>query len=213
MPFWITSDETLMTRVQAHADESAFVELVHRWQARLEQASYRILNDRHRSEDLVQEAFTRLFLKRAQYRKQAKFSSYLWRITLNLCQDELRRRVSRERLIDPLAPIETENALQEIQDGPDSEAESNEEAAAVRSALGQLPDPVRIIVVMRHYHDMKFREIAEALDLPESTVKTRMTQGLTLLAKHLNPLFKCQARSDKRLTDLNSTFSYETSFK
>ncbi len=213
MPFWITSDETLMTRVQTHADESAFGELVQRWQTRLEQASYRILNDRHRSEDLVQEAFTRLFLKRAQYRKQAKFASYLWKITLNLCQDELRRRVSRNKLIDPLASLDTEQPLQSLEEGPDSEAETNEEAGVVKQAVAQLPDPVRMIVVMRHYHDMKFREIAEVLEIPEGTVKTRMTQGLALLEKQLNPLFKNQVSPDKGPPNTNSTAAYEASFK
>ena len=188
MTFWIKSDETLMNRVQTRADEAAFAELVHRWQPRLESLAYRMLHDRHRSQDLVQETFSRLFAKRHQYRSQAAFSSYIWRIIVNGCQDELRKRRSQSQWFaeetaeeSPLAPLHQECT-------PAVETEKNEEAAVVRRALATLPDPIRIIVVMRHYEDLKFREIAEVLGIPEGTVKTRMAQGLNLLAKQLNPI-------------------------
>lgn len=198
MAFWITSDEKLMSRVQSRGDEGAFAELVRRWQARLEQASFRILNDRHRSEDLVQEAFTRLFLKRDQFRSGARFGSYLWRITINLCHDELRRQQSARRHLIETDDPDGMNSVLDFTSNPGTETEKEEEAAAVREALTTLPAQVRIIVVMRHFEDLKFREIAQALNLPEGTVKTRMIQGLSLLAKQLRPInggsttFDCQ---------------------
>lgn len=208
MAFWITSDEKLMSRVQSRGDEAAFAELVRRWQGRLEQASFRILNDRHRSEDLVQEAFTRLFLKRDQFRSDARFGSYLWRITINLCQDELRRQQSARRYFLETDAPEAMNSVLDFKGNPGKETEKQEEAAAVRKALTTLPDQVRIIVVMRHFEDLKFREIVEALHLPEGTVKTRMIQGLSLLAKKLRTLNDPDSASDcsiSRKTHLSST--------
>ncbi len=188
MAFWITSDEKLMSRVQTMGDEAAFSELVHRWQARLEGLAYRVLHDSHRSQDLVQEAFSRLYTKRHQYKAKAAFSSYIWRITANLCQDELRRRRSRLRCFTESIADETQDSISTADPAPDSETERNEEAAVVRQALCSLPDQIRIIVVMRHYEDLKFREISEALGIPEGTVKTRMGQGLSMLAQKLNPI-------------------------
>ena len=62
-----------------------------------------------------------------------------------------------------------------------------ETVASVRQALDALPDAIRVVVVLRHYEDLKFREIAAVLDIPEGTAKTRMAQGLNLLAKALQP--------------------------
>jgi RNA polymerase sigma-70 factor (ECF subfamily) len=208
MAFWITSDEKLMSRVQTRGDEAAFAELVRRWQGRLEQASFRILNDRHRSEDLVQEAFTRLFLKRDQFRPDARFGSYLWRITINLCQDELRRQQSAKQHVIESDDPEAMNSVLDMKGNPGRETERLEEAAAVRKALTTLPDQVRIIVVMRHFEDLKFREIAAALNLPEGTVKTRMVQGLSLLAKQLRPINDADSVSKSNIstkTHLSST--------
>ena len=197
-----------MSRVQTRGDEAAFAELVRRWQGRLEQASFRILNDRHRSEDLVQEAFTRLFLKRDQFRPDARFGSYLWRITINLCQDELRRQQSAKRHVIESDDPEAMNSVLDMKGNPGRETERLEEAAAVRKALTTLPDQVRIIVVMRHFEDLKFREIAAALNLPEGTVKTRMVQGLSLLAKQLRPINDADSVSKSNIstkTHLSST--------
>lgn len=214
MAFWITSDETLMSRVQSRGDERAFAELVQRWQPRLEQASYRILNDRHRSEDLVQEAFTRLFVKRDQFQSGFRFGSYLWRITINLCHDELRRRQSTKKYLIETDDPEAMSSILDLGSSPASETERHEEATAVRDALATLPDQVKIIVVMRHYEDLKFREIAEALKLPEGTVKTRMIQGLALLEKQLRPITASNRISRSNPSKKGTApLSYETSLE
>ena len=107
---------------------------------------------------------------------------------------------------------EPEQAAEIVSDrvGPDTEAEKNEAAAAVRHAVEQLPDNIRIVVVMRHYQDLKFREIAEILEIPEGTIKTRMMQGLSLLAKQLTPAGSSTAQA-KQLKPIPTPLSYETS--
>jgi hypothetical protein len=100
------------------------------------------------------------------------------------------------------------NSVLDTKGNPGKETEKHEEAAAVRKALTTLPDQVRIIVVMRHFEDLKFREIAEALHLPEGTVKTRIIQGLSLLAKQLRTINDPDSASDcsiSRKTHLSST--------
>jgi RNA polymerase sigma-70 factor, ECF subfamily len=187
MALWTTKDETLMQRVQQRDDQAAFADLVHRWQAILERAAHRMLNDRHKSEDIVQETFSRLYLKRSQYRANAKFSSYLWRILVNLCQDEFRRRQSASRFLESVGNFSDLEQTPGDEDCPQTKVERLETVASVRQALDALPDAIRVVVVLRHYEDLKFREIAAVLDIPEGTAKTRMAQGLNLLAKALQP--------------------------
>ncbi len=182
------SDEQLMWRVQTEDDPHAFAELVRRWEGPIQRLCARITGDLHRAEDLAQEAFARLFARRKAYRGASKFSSYLWRIALNLCYDELRRvNHRREAILDEQLPGEGSFAetVASPTPGPDEEVATDESGAVVRRAVMALPDQYRSIIVLRHYENLKFREIADVLELPEGTVKTRMTEALNLLARLL----------------------------
>ena len=86
-----TTDEQAMLRVQAHDDHGAFAQLVSRWEEPIRRLCTRMVGDAHKGEDLKQEAFARLFAKRKLYQPTARFSTFLWRIALNACYDELRR--------------------------------------------------------------------------------------------------------------------------
>jgi len=192
------SDEQAMWRVREHNDQGAFALLVERWQAPLRRLAVRMLEDESRAEDLSQEAFTRVFLHRREYRPEFRFSTWIWRISLNLCHDEIRRRKRR-----PESPLESVTGTNEglSRDGASSticlaaeSASPAEHAAAVdttrqvRQALQQLPEIYRSVVVLRHYEGLKFSEIALGLDLPEGTVKSRMVESLAQLGRLLAPL-------------------------
>ncbi len=90
------SDEQAMWRVQTQDDERAFAQLVRRWEGPIQRLGARMTGDVHRGEDLAQETFARVFAKRKDYQPSGKFSTWLWRIALNFCYDELRRRQRRE---------------------------------------------------------------------------------------------------------------------
>src|SRR5688572_29212 len=91
-----TSDEQAMWRVKMDDDPQAFARLVDRWEKPIQRLCVRMLGDAHRAEDLTQEAFVRVFARRKDYEPAGKFSTFLWRIALNLCYDEL-RRIKRRR--------------------------------------------------------------------------------------------------------------------
>src|SRR5258705_8991570 len=86
-----TTDEQAMLRVQAEDDHGAFAQLVERWEEPIRRLCVRMVGDPHKGEDLKQEAFARVFAKRKDYRPTGRFSTFLWRIALNACYDELRR--------------------------------------------------------------------------------------------------------------------------
>ena len=188
LPFQ-ASDEQVMWRVQHESDSGAFAELVRRWQSPVQRLCARMTGDVHRAEDLSQETFSRVFSHRHDFASTGRFSTWLWRIALNLCHDELRRRQRRgevalspddgeaTRAVDS-GPSEARSSAK----GPDEVLESMERAELVRSAVMGLPEHYRTVVILRHYEGLRFAEIAEVLGIPEGTAKSRMAEGLTLLA-------------------------------
>lgn len=186
------SDEQLMWRVQTGNDHGAFAQLVRRWEGPIQRLCTRLTGDPHRAQDLAQEIFTRLFAHRQAFQQGAKFSTYLWRIALNHTYSDLRRaRHWRETRLAPLDPgaDETSDDLDHFADAaptPDTAVSRQETGEAVRRALAELPEHYRSVLVLRHYQDLKFREIAEVLDLPEGTVKTRTTEALNEMARLLH---------------------------
>jgi RNA polymerase sigma-70 factor (ECF subfamily) len=184
------SDEQAMWRVQTEDDERAFAQLVRRWEEPIRRLCARMLGDAHRGEDLAQDAFARVFARRKDYQPSGKFSTWLWRIALNLCYDELRRlkRRGEESLDSADAPVldEAQSWITPIP-APDEALVAQEQGELVREAMLRLPEVYRSVLILRHYEDLKFREIAEVLDLPEGTVKSRMAEALTQMSRWLKP--------------------------
>jgi len=188
--FGIT-DEQAMWRVQTQADERAFAALVRRWERAIQRLCTRITGDVHCGEDLAQETFARVFARRKEYQPNGKFSTWLWRIALNLSYDELRRRRRRHEwsLEDPRENIAVLERSVGAESAPDKSLLRQERGELVQRALAQLPETHRTVLVLRHYDNLKFREIAEVLDLPEGTVKSRMADALTQMGRLLKPAF------------------------
>ena len=179
------TDEQAMWRVQMSADGEAFALLVQRWQRPIQSLCTRMLGDLHRGEDLTQEAFARVFSRRKAYAATGKFSTFLWRVALNLCYDDLRRRDRRREtaMIDEAGEAIEPAAIDAF--SPDLALSQRETAERVRSALLRMSETYRSVLVLRHYEGLKFREIAEVLEIPEGTVKSRMAEGLAQMARLL----------------------------
>jgi RNA polymerase sigma-70 factor (ECF subfamily) len=183
--FFGMTDEQAMWRVQMLDDPAAFAELVKRWQGPIQQLCARMTGDLHQGEDLAQDAFVRVFAKRKDFQQSSRFSTWLWRIALNLCYDSLRRTARRGEI-----PLENETdaeppALRVYEPGPDDQLASKEQAEMVRTALLGLPEHYRAVLVLRHYENLKFHEIADVLGIPVGTVKSRMAEALTQLSRKL----------------------------
>jgi RNA polymerase sigma-70 factor (ECF subfamily) len=183
------TDEQAMWRVKMDDDPQAFARLVERWQGPIQRLCIKMLGDAHRAEDLTQEAFARVFARRKAYEPAGRFSTFLWRIALNLCYDELRKIKRRgESSLEGGADERGETDFMADTAGPDLQVVADERAEHVRRALLQIPEPYRVVVVLRHYEGLKFREIGEVLDIPEGTVKSRMVEALNQLSRLLKPL-------------------------
>ncbi len=185
----VLSDEEAMLRVQREGDDRAFALLVRRWEERIQRLCIRMAGDVHRGEDLAQEAFTRLYARRHSYRGEGKLSSYLWRIALNVCYDEQRRlRNQRETSAGSIEEdFADKTEIGAFSETPDAAVGKKEQAELVRMALLRLPEMHRVVLILRHYEGLKFREIAEVIGIAEGTVKSRMIEALNRLGRLLKP--------------------------
>ena len=194
------TDEEAMWRVKTLDDHRAFAQLVERWEGPICQLCIRMTGDVHRGEDLKQETFSRLFTKRKDYQAQGRFSTYLWRIALNLCYDDL-RKTNRRKAVLPEAEDQSEDNLVNVPSDlppPSSRVANLEECELVRRAVLTLPEIYRSVLVLRHYEDMKLSKIAEVLEIPEGTVNSRMAEALARLSRILEPQLRATDSQDPR---------------
>ena len=181
----MTSDEDLVAR-SIDGDTDSFNQLVRRWERPIYALAYRTLGRDEDARDVTQETFLRAFRSIGGFRGQAKFSSWIYRIALNLCRDWIRRE---RRAPVSQAPEGVDLAELVSEQGP---AESIEDLVArhdmsrtVARAMRQLPEEQRTAIILKEYHGMTFQEIADLQGCPLSTVKTRLYQGLSVLRRHL----------------------------
>jgi RNA polymerase sigma-70 factor (ECF subfamily) len=189
------SDEELVARSRG-GDLDSFNQLVLRWERPIYALAYRVIGREEEARDVAQETFLRAFRALGGFKGQAKFSSWLYRITLNLCRDWIRR----ERR-SAIAPVPEGIDLIELA-GEATPSETIEElvsrkqlSEAVAKAMAMLPDEQRTAIILKEYHGLTFQEIADLLDCPLSTVKTRLYQGLTVLRRHLQQADQRKARA------------------
>ncbi len=158
-----------------------------RWERPIYALAYRVIGREEDARDVCQETFLRAFRAIRGFKGQAKFSSWLYRIALNLCRDWMRRE-RRAPLVQPpegLDPMDLA-AEQPANDEPIDETVARREmTSAVANAMAALTDDQRAAIILKEYHGLTFQEIADLLGCPLSTVKTRLYQGLTVLRREL----------------------------
>jgi len=177
------SDEELVEACQA-GEASAFDVLVARWEDRIRGAAYRFLGSEEEAKDVAQEAFLKAYRALGGFKREARFSSWLYQIATNLCRDRLRRRRSRGTVsLEEME--ETGGAIVETRPGAHDRLLQEDLARAVRRAIHALGEEQREVVILKEYEGLTFLEIAQALDVPVSTVKTRLYRGLGQLRLRL----------------------------
>ena len=180
-----SSDEELVALSQG-GDLDSFNQLVLRWERPIYALAYRVIGREEDARDVAQETFLRAFRALKGFKGQAKFSSWLYRITLNLCRDWIRRE---KRTPIALAPEGVDLVELAGEETPSESVEDlvgrRELGRAVSKAMALLPEEQRTAIILKEYHGLTFQEIAELLDCPLSTVKTRLYQGLSVVRRQL----------------------------
>ena len=183
-------DAALMEALQG-GDESAFETLVDRHRERVFRLACRYLGDPTAAEDLAQETFLRVYRARHSWRPEAKFSTWLYRVTANACLNELRARKAR-RAVEATAPAGPGGEA--VMESPDPSAEDpgaavlrGELARVVGDAVQGLPEDQRMAVLLSKYEGLSYRELAEAMDRSVPAVKSLLVRARENLRKVLAP--------------------------
>jgi RNA polymerase sigma-70 factor (ECF subfamily) len=183
-------EQSLLRRLRDR-DERAFVELVNDHRDRVFNITYRMLGNRAEAEDVAQEVFITVFKQIENFRGDSKFSTWLYRVTVNHCKNRIKylaRRHDRDR--DELdetsqaqngavngAPVRSKN--------PDKALESLQMEKLLQEAIASLDDEQRAVVILRDVEDLSIEEICEITGLPDGTVKSRLHRARLVLRKKM----------------------------
>ncbi|WP_026209526.1 RNA polymerase sigma factor [Cytophaga aurantiaca] len=178
-------DSTLVSQY-IHGNEEAFAELIKRHKSKVYSTIYLIVKDRYIAEDLLQDVFIKVIhkMKNGQYNEEGKFLPWVARIAHNLAIDYF-RRTKRYPTIVMDEGMNIFNTLSFSEDSSESIQIKNENESLIRSLIQKLPESQREVVLMRHFSDMSFQEIADATGVSINTALGRMRYALINLRKEL----------------------------
>lgn len=181
------SDAEIVAAV-LQGDQNRYGELVQRYQGRLVNYLLRLLRNLAEAHDLAQEVFLKTYLALDRYDPKYKFSTWLFRVAQNAAIDQLRKRrlavVSMDR---PGKPSEDERTWEfpSPDKSPYGHLRNSERGAAIQHAIDSLPWEYRELIVMRHYGELSYDEIATLKEMPLGTVKNKLFRGRQMLKEKL----------------------------
>lgn len=182
----MVADEVLVGECR-RGDQAAFATLVERYQGKIYNLAYRLLGNADDASEMTQEVFCRAYVKLGEFRGEASFSTWLYRIAHNICYDELRRRGRR-----PLVSLEAETEgrtrleLAAPNPGPAELYTRKEVAERLQELIATLPPDQRAALVLRDIQGLSYEEMAQVLQCSLGTVKSRLNRARRALRDKLN---------------------------
>ena len=177
----MASDEELMQTV-GRGDLDAFGEIVRRHQTSAWRAAYRLLGDAAEAEDAAQDAFLKILDAAPRYRPTASFRTYLYRVVTRVCLDRLKKK--RPIYVDRPPPCASDDP------SPPDVLAHREDETAIRRALDALPPRQRAVLILRHFEDLSYQEIADAMDTSVKAVERLLARARDALRPRLKEFWK-----------------------
>src|SRR2546423_1427294 len=196
------ADTALMLRVK-QGDSAAFAELVDKYKQPVMNVVYRMLRDATEAEDVAQTVFVQVYKSADRYKIAAKFSTWLFTITRNLCLNEIRRR-SRHPAdsMDAPHPEYEDQPLAQFEDkknfSPPEGLLHQELEEKIEAALAELPENQRTAILLCRQDELSYEEIAKVLDCSLSATKSLIHRGRETLKQKLKPYLRTGAWKDSR---------------
>jgi RNA polymerase sigma-70 factor (ECF subfamily) len=184
------SDEELMGRV-ARGDRRAFTSLVQRHQQHILNLIHRALGDRAQAEDVAQEVFLRVWQAAKGYEPKAKFTTWVYRIAVNLCLDAMKSAHHKQSFIHPDAGSEEQGDNNELLYGcdragsPEEHLLTAEESRRIFAALQSLPSNQRLAVVLKKFDGLSYDEIGRIMGCSKSAVESLLVRAKRTLREKL----------------------------
>lgn len=188
----VSSEERSLIERCKRGDLGAFNELVRRYEKQVYNFAYRLTNNYDDANDVAQEAFLRAYNAIGSFRGDASFSTWLFRITTNVFLDDRKRaKAHPHSSLDEYMELDESSVARQVEDpapGPQTLTEEAERGKILNDAISSLPDYQRAMVVLYHTQQKSYEEIAEMMDLPIGTVKSRLNRARLALKEKLTPL-------------------------
>lgn len=185
-------DEDLVLRVQ-QGDKSAFDLLVVKYQHKIIQLVNRYVKDPSEAQDVAQESFIKAYRALGNFRGDSAFYTWLYRIAINTAKNYLvsRSRRSSDYQVDVQDAEAIENAPQlQGMETPERLLLNQEIIDTIKTAIDKLPEEMRVAIMLREFEGMSYEEIAEAMDCPVGTVRSRIFRAREAIDSKLNPLLE-----------------------
>src|SRR6266404_1211918 len=173
-------DDLQLVAASKGGDQDAFAQLVQRYQRRIFNLVYRMLQQYEEANEITQETFLAAWQGLPSFRGDARFPTWLYRIAYNCSLKQLEQRKRDQAL---RAAIQAEQLLQS--DYADAELEAHDRQTMVQEQISNLPAKYRIVLILRHLQEMTYEEMAEALTMPIGTIKTHLFRARNLLKERL----------------------------
>ena len=182
----MTSSDEHLLELALQGDDGSFGELVGRWQKRIFGFIRRYVGNSEDARDLTQDTFAKAFQNLDRLSDPASFSSWVYKIALNECRMRFRKEGKLRRT--PYEDYLESDQVEIDERTPERALAGKEEADALHRAFERLPEEQKTVILMKEYQGLKFHEIAEILEIPLSTVKSRMYLGLKTLRRLMENL-------------------------
>lgn len=188
----LEQDQQLVERVQ-RGDKRAFDLLVLKYQHKILSLVMRFVRDTHEAQDVAQEAFIKAYRALPNFRGESAFYTWLYRIAINAAKNHLATRGRRPREIDASIEdaeyFEGEHALKDL-DSPERLLLRDEIEEKVNQCIRELPEELRLALTLREFDGMSYEDIAEAMQCPVGTVRSRIFRAREAVDKVLQPLLQ-----------------------
>lgn len=186
MELQLNSDQDLV-KLYLNGDESVLAELLRRHKTKIFTSIYLLVKDQYLAEDIFQEAFIKVIntLRSGRYNEEGKFLPWVMRISHNLVIDHFRRE-KRAPVITSADGTDILNSLQILEESAEDRILKNQTHTDLREMIRLLPDEQKEVLIMRHYADLSFKDIADLTEVSINTALGRMRYALSNLRKMMN---------------------------
>ena len=183
------NSEQMLIEKSKNGDVASFEQLIHQYQVYVYNIAYRTLGHEEDAKDAAQDALIKVFKNISQYSGDAQFSTWLYRIVVNTCKDYLRKRSSLKETTMEQTSADGETSLYELPASdmlhPEKQLERKEIQEKIHTALDQLPEANKTVVILRDIHGLSYEDISQIEDCSVGTVKSRINRGRKYLRELL----------------------------
>lgn len=186
------SDSELINQFNS-GNEEAFAELIQRYQHKIYNTTYRMLGNHEDALDIAQESFIRIYKSLGNFKGESSFSTWLFRISTNICRDELRKRQRKLKTYSISSEKDNKNTIDNLggeKNNPERISISKEINTQIQEKINQLPSEQRSVLILREFQDLSYQEIANILEISMGTVKSRLSRARRSLREDLNKIIK-----------------------